>query len=86
MVALRQDISLQGSMEVCRHTSLGSPLLRHLSGLTIGRVALLWVNKKVGEKRVLFIYTILCIGHVHRSQRSSDPTHKIALAWNSRSG
>ncbi|CAA7269995.1 unnamed protein product [Cyclocybe aegerita] len=30
-------------------------------GLTIGRVALLWVNKKVGERRVLFIYSVLCI-------------------------
>ncbi|KAG2357351.1 major facilitator superfamily domain-containing protein [Suillus spraguei] len=36
-------------------------------GLMIGRVALLWVNKKaslsqVGERRVLFIYSILAIG------------------------
>ncbi|KIY67456.1 MFS general substrate transporter [Cylindrobasidium torrendii FP15055 ss-10] len=31
-------------------------------GLTLGRVALLWVNKKVGERRVLFIYSILAIG------------------------
>ncbi|KAJ3516394.1 hypothetical protein NLJ89_g1148 [Agrocybe chaxingu] len=30
-------------------------------GLTIGRVVLLWVNKKVGERRVLFIYSILSI-------------------------
>ncbi|KAJ8589362.1 MFS general substrate transporter [Rhizopogon salebrosus TDB-379] len=31
-------------------------------GLMIGRVALLWVNKKVGERRILFIYSILAIG------------------------
>ncbi|KAH7886845.1 MFS general substrate transporter [Phlebopus sp. FC_14] len=31
-------------------------------GLMIGRVALLWVNKKVGERRVLFIYALLAIG------------------------
>lgn len=31
-------------------------------GLMLGRVALLWVNKKVGEHRVLFIYAILAIG------------------------
>ncbi|KAF7983221.1 hypothetical protein HWV62_23506 [Athelia sp. TMB] len=31
-------------------------------GLMVGRVALLWVNKKVGERRVLFIYAILAIG------------------------
>ncbi|KAH9478785.1 Bypass of stop codon protein 6 [Psilocybe cubensis] len=29
-------------------------------GLTVGRVLLLWVNKKVGERRVLFIYGALC--------------------------
>ncbi|KAG1745199.1 MFS general substrate transporter [Suillus lakei] len=31
-------------------------------GLMIGRVGLLWVNKMVGERRVLFIYSILAIG------------------------
>ncbi|KAH7910277.1 MFS general substrate transporter [Hygrophoropsis aurantiaca] len=31
-------------------------------GLMIGRVALLWVNRVVGERRVLFIYAILAIG------------------------
>ncbi|KIM81491.1 hypothetical protein PILCRDRAFT_71905 [Piloderma croceum F 1598] len=31
-------------------------------GLMIGRVALLWVNKMVGERRVLFIYAIGAIG------------------------
>ncbi|KAJ8516259.1 hypothetical protein ONZ45_g6401 [Pleurotus djamor] len=31
-------------------------------GLTIGRVALLWVNKTVGERRVLYLYTLLAIG------------------------
>ncbi|KAF8191791.1 MFS general substrate transporter [Pholiota molesta] len=30
-------------------------------GLTLGRVALLWVNRKVGERLVLFIYGILSI-------------------------
>ncbi|KAF8155522.1 MFS general substrate transporter [Crassisporium funariophilum] len=30
-------------------------------GLTVGRVALLWVNKKVGERRVLFVYSIIAI-------------------------
>ena len=28
-------------------------------GLTVGRVALLWVNRVVGEKRVVFLYGIL---------------------------
>ncbi|KAF4564724.1 hypothetical protein EYR40_010896 [Pleurotus pulmonarius] len=31
-------------------------------GLTVGRVALLWVNKKIGERRVLYLYTFLAIG------------------------
>ncbi|KAG2358309.1 major facilitator superfamily domain-containing protein [Suillus spraguei] len=31
-------------------------------GLMTGRIVLLWVNKKVGERRVLFIYSILAIG------------------------
>jgi fucose permease len=31
-------------------------------GLMIGRVALLWVNNKVGERRVLFVYAALAIG------------------------
>ncbi|KAH8829030.1 MFS general substrate transporter [Flagelloscypha sp. PMI_526] len=31
-------------------------------GLTVGRIALLWVNNKVGEIRVVYIYSVLCIG------------------------
>ncbi|PIL33534.1 MFS general substrate transporter [Ganoderma sinense ZZ0214-1] len=31
-------------------------------GLMVGRLALLWVNKLVGEKRVIFLYGILAIG------------------------
>ncbi|EIW85949.1 MFS general substrate transporter [Coniophora puteana RWD-64-598 SS2] len=31
------------------------------AGLAIGRVGLLWVNKKIGERLALFIYAILCI-------------------------
>ncbi|KAJ7593905.1 major facilitator superfamily domain-containing protein [Mycena floridula] len=34
----------------------------YFGGLTLGRVALLWVNKKVGETRVVFIYILLAIG------------------------
>ncbi|TFK49165.1 MFS general substrate transporter [Heliocybe sulcata] len=32
------------------------------AGLTFGRVALLWVNHKVGERTVLFIYGLLAVG------------------------
>ncbi|TFL07866.1 major facilitator superfamily domain-containing protein [Pterulicium gracile] len=31
-------------------------------GLSLGRVALLWVNKKIGERRVVYLYTFLAIG------------------------
>ncbi|RPD61364.1 MFS general substrate transporter [Lentinus tigrinus ALCF2SS1-6] len=31
-------------------------------GLTLGRVALLWLNKKVGERRVVFIYILAVVG------------------------
>ncbi|KAK7039471.1 MFS domain-containing protein, partial [Favolaschia claudopus] len=31
-------------------------------GLMVGRVALLWLNKLVGERRVLYIYAVLAIG------------------------
>ncbi|KAI0676404.1 MFS general substrate transporter [Trametes maxima] len=31
-------------------------------GLTLGRVALLWINKKIGEWRVIFLYIAICIG------------------------
>ncbi|KAJ8453989.1 hypothetical protein ONZ45_g19482 [Pleurotus djamor] len=31
-------------------------------GLTLGRVGLLWLNKLIGERRVIFVYTLLAIG------------------------
>ncbi|KAF9558507.1 MFS general substrate transporter [Agrocybe pediades] len=31
-------------------------------GLTVGRVALIWVNQFVGERRVMYIYALLSIG------------------------
>ncbi|KAF8664609.1 hypothetical protein AX16_000708 [Volvariella volvacea WC 439] len=31
-------------------------------GLMLGRILLLWINKKVGERRVFFIYAVLAIG------------------------
>lgn len=31
-------------------------------GLTFGRVALLWVNKKIGERLAIYVYTLLAIG------------------------
>ncbi|KAJ8480762.1 hypothetical protein ONZ45_g15541 [Pleurotus djamor] len=34
---------------------------RHVR-LTLGRVGLLWLNKLVGERRVIFVYTLLAIG------------------------
>ncbi|KDN49823.1 hypothetical protein RSAG8_01888, partial [Rhizoctonia solani AG-8 WAC10335] len=31
------------------------------AGLMLGRVILLWVNEKIGERRVVYLYCILCI-------------------------
>ncbi|KAH7339692.1 major facilitator superfamily domain-containing protein [Rhizoctonia solani] len=31
------------------------------AGLMVGRVVLLWVNEKIGERRVVYLYCILCI-------------------------
>ncbi|KAH8829029.1 MFS general substrate transporter [Flagelloscypha sp. PMI_526] len=31
-------------------------------GLMVGRLALLWVNHKIGEHRVIYLYCVLCIG------------------------
>ncbi|KAF8959974.1 major facilitator superfamily domain-containing protein [Flammula alnicola] len=44
----------------------GGPLSGYISsgffgGLTLGRVVLLWVNKKIGEVRVIYVYTVLVI-------------------------
>ncbi|KAL1695421.1 major facilitator superfamily domain-containing protein [Schizophyllum commune] len=33
-------------------------------GLALGRILLLWVNKWVGEKRVVMVYTLICIAYV----------------------
>jgi len=33
-------------------------------GLMLGRIILLWVNKFVGEWRVIFLYSLLAIGYV----------------------
>ncbi|TFK46868.1 MFS general substrate transporter [Heliocybe sulcata] len=31
-------------------------------GLTLGRITLIWLNRKIGERRVIFIYAALAIG------------------------
>ncbi|KAK7044715.1 MFS domain-containing protein [Favolaschia claudopus] len=31
-------------------------------GLMIGRIALLWLNSKIGERRVMYLYSVLAIG------------------------
>ncbi|OJT08121.1 Bypass of stop codon protein 6 [Trametes pubescens] len=31
-------------------------------GLTVGRIALLWLNKRIGEWRVVFLYIVVCLG------------------------
>ncbi|KAI0052068.1 MFS general substrate transporter [Auriscalpium vulgare] len=48
------------------HVRGGGPSSGYISagffgGLTLGRVALLWVNEKIGERRVIFFYVVLAI-------------------------
>ncbi|KAK0192520.1 MFS general substrate transporter [Armillaria mellea] len=50
-------IQLRGGGENAGYISSG-----FFAGLTVGRLALLWVNKLVGERRVLFIYALFAIG------------------------
>jgi fucose permease len=49
-------------------------------GLTFGRVALLWINKKVGERRVVFIWAALSIAYVS----SYNPSFSYLITINSR--
>jgi len=51
-------------------------------GLTLGRVALLWLNEKVGERLVIFIY-MFCPLPSNSSSGSSPPSP--AVRWPSRS-
>ncbi|KAH9998617.1 MFS general substrate transporter [Russula vinacea] len=49
------------------HVRHGGPSSGYIStgffgGLTVGRVAFLWVNNKIGERLAIFIYVILAIG------------------------
>ncbi|KAG7448141.1 MFS general substrate transporter [Guyanagaster necrorhizus] len=50
-------IEMRGGGETAGYISSG-----FFGGLTVGRLALLWVNKLVGERRVLFFYALLAIG------------------------
>ncbi|KAH9886433.1 MFS general substrate transporter [Cubamyces lactineus] len=47
-----------------RHGSSNSGYISSgfFGGLMLGRVLLLWLNKKIGERRVVFIYCVLVIG------------------------
>ncbi|KAL1669738.1 major facilitator superfamily domain-containing protein [Schizophyllum commune] len=44
-------------------------------GLALGRILLLWVNKWVGEKRVVMVYTLICIACVLFSPYVLDAIH-----------
>lgn len=43
-------------------TSSGYTSTGFYGGLAIGRIALLWVNRKIGERNAVFMYTALAIG------------------------
>jgi hypothetical protein len=56
------DTSPPGS-GVVRYSWANSLLLQTpFPGLTLGRVALIWLNKLVGEYRVIFVYCLFAIG------------------------
>ncbi|KAL5641468.1 hypothetical protein ACGC1H_001822 [Rhizoctonia solani] len=42
-------------------TSAGYISSGFFGGLMLGRVVLLWVNEKIGERRVVYLYCLLCI-------------------------
>ncbi|KAI5890642.1 MFS general substrate transporter [Schizophyllum commune H4-8] len=57
-------------------------------GLALGRILLLWVNKWVGEKRVVMVYTLICIAYVlffplhlriHISTSPHTPAHVLTF-------
>ncbi|PCH42939.1 MFS general substrate transporter [Wolfiporia cocos MD-104 SS10] len=43
-------------------SSSGYILFGFFGGLMLGRIALLWLNKAVGERTILFIYILLAVG------------------------
>ncbi|KAF8664605.1 hypothetical protein AX16_000705 [Volvariella volvacea WC 439] len=49
-------------------------------GLMLGRVLLLWVNKKIGERRALFLYSVLAIGYA-MILSGFEHFHDFYLAW-----
>jgi len=49
-------LDVRGGGPSSGYTSVG-----FFSGLMMGRIVLLWVNHKIGERRVIFIYAILAI-------------------------
>ena len=57
--------------------------LKVAAGLTLGRVALLWVNQKVGERKIIFVYLLLGIGWVHTAYHGITVTllimHRLEL-------
>ena len=74
----RPDISHLASLVVNKSslyliTSIKSIVLH--AGLTVGRILLLWVNKKVGERRVMFVYAVLAIGYEHIHPPSFPLSH-----------
>ncbi|TFY77311.1 hypothetical protein EWM64_g6699 [Hericium alpestre] len=43
----------------------------YFGGLTLGRISLIWLNRKIGERHALFIYCLICIGSVFSHPRPS---------------
>jgi len=65
------DIALGISLLVFSEVREVLPLYKYCThswcrpGLTLGRVCLMWLNKIVGERRIIFFYAVIAIGFVH---------------------
>lgn len=50
-------------------------------GLTVGRVALIWVNANIGERKAIYLYTFVGIGYVfyshHRTARADSSQYLV---------
>ena len=66
---------------------IGIILILDVTGLTLGRVSLMWLNKIVGERRIIFFYSIIAIAFVHfpglriqlTSQLTTDQRYRLEL-------
>lgn len=57
------DIAYLCVMKVATNIPVGYVSAGFFGGIALGRVILLWVNKKLGERTATFVYAIFAIGY-----------------------